>query len=178
MYYASGPPPARLRQLLALERSGLVRFIGADTTVGADAERHSFTAASSSHPDVVHARVLVESTVAAPSLARTASPLLRRLRDRGEIVEEIASDATGWSANTGKVVVAGAACQLVERDGRPHPGRYGLGAFTSRPSAGAFSRPRSDAPAFRQHDLVARTVLADLAERAARPSRPTAVAVA
>ena len=36
MYYASGPPPARLRQLLALEAAGLVRFIGVHTTVHAD----------------------------------------------------------------------------------------------------------------------------------------------
>ena len=42
MYYASGPPPQRLRQLLALVEAGLVRFVGADTTISTDAVRGLF----------------------------------------------------------------------------------------------------------------------------------------
>ncbi len=37
MYYASGPPPARLRQFLALADAGVLRFVGADISVTADA---------------------------------------------------------------------------------------------------------------------------------------------
>ena len=44
MYYASGPPPARLRQFLALAQAGLPRFIGADTVVTADIDRAYFVA--------------------------------------------------------------------------------------------------------------------------------------
>ncbi len=51
MYYASGPPPERLRQLLALADAGLVRFVGADMRVTADEETGTFVATSSSHPD-------------------------------------------------------------------------------------------------------------------------------
>ena len=54
MYYASGPPPARLRQLLALADAGLLRFIGADIDgrPPTPIERR-FVARSTSHPDGV-----------------------------------------------------------------------------------------------------------------------------
>jgi uncharacterized NAD(P)/FAD-binding protein YdhS len=164
MYYASGPPPARLRQLLALEEAGLVRFLGADTSVTTDPQRGLFVARSASHPDEVLAPALVESRIAEPSLSRTADELLARLRDRGEVVEEVVTDGD-WSANTGKVLVAGPALNLVAADGQVHPARHALGSFTSRPAAGAFSRPRTNAPAFRQHDVIARTLLRNVAER-------------
>lgn len=178
MYYASGPPPARLRQLLALEAAGLVRFIGAGTTVTADPQGRAFVATSTSHPDEIRAGVLVEATIADASLTRTADALLRRLRDRGEVAEETVTGDDGWAANTGKVVVDGPALNLVGADGRLHPSRFGLGAFTSRPAAGAFSRPRTNAPAFRQHDVVARTILAGLPLRTPEPHRRPVVAAA
>ena len=171
MYYASGPPPARLRQLLALEAAGLVRFIGAHTTVRADHPRGLFVATSASHPDEIFAGVLVEATVAGASLTRTTDILLQHLRDRGEVIEEVVTDDDGWQANTGKVVVGGPALNLVGADGRLHPLRHGIGAFTSRPAAGAFSRPNTNAPAFRQHDVVARSILETLARH--RASAPT-----
>ncbi|MCU1401240.1 MAG: hypothetical protein JWN62_4349 [Acidimicrobiales bacterium] len=162
MYYASGPPPARLRQLLALERVGIVRFIGAGTTVRADSERGAFVATSTSHPEQISAGAMIDAVVAPATVSRTADVLLQRLRDRGELLEEIAADESGWSANTGKVVVSGPALNLVDRDGEAHPHRHGIGSFTSRPAAGAFSRPRTNAPTFRQNDVVARAVLASL----------------
>ena len=167
MYYCSGPPPDRLRQLLALQRAGLVRFIGAGTTVRPDEHAQRFVATSTSHPEELHARALVHAVVAAPSLSRTADVLLQRLRDRGEAVEEIVTDGD-WSTNTGKVVVATKALRMVDAAGGNHPRRHGLGNFTSRPAAGAFARPRTNAPAFRQNDAVAREVLRELADAAAR----------
>ena len=53
--------------------------------------------------------------------------------------------------------------RLVRSDGSAHPHRRAVGVFTSRPAAGAFARPRTNAPAFRQNDLVARSVLANRA---------------
>lgn len=169
MYYASGPPPARLRQLLALERAGLVRFIGAGTTVRPDAHAERFVATSTSHPEELHARALVHAVVAAPTLSRTADVLLQRLRDRGAVTEEVVVDGE-WSANTGKVVVATKALRLVDAGGRAHPRRHALGNFTNRPAGGTFARPRTNAPAFRQNDAVARSLLAELAEAAASAS--------
>ena len=166
MYYASGPPPARLRQLLALQEAGLVRFIGAGTTVHPDAHAHRFVATSTSHPEEIGARALVHAVVAAPTLGRTADALLQRLRDRGEAVEEVVTEGE-WQVNTGKVVVATNALRVVDGAGVAHPRRHALGAFTSRPAAGAFSRPRTNAPAFRQNDAVARVVLGELAAASA-----------
>ena len=140
------------------------------TTVRADHRRGVFVATSASHPDETCAGALVEATIADASLTRTADTLLQRLRDRGEVIEEIVTDDDGWQANTGKVVVGGPALNLVGADGRLHPLRHGLGAFTSRPAAGAFSRPNTNAPAFRQHDVVARSILDTLARR--QPSAP------
>ena len=161
MYYASGPPPARLRQLLALERAGLVRFIGADTTVRADEQRGVFVATSSSHPDEIEATGLVDAVIAGASVTRTADALVATLRDRGELLEEVVFDGD-WSLNSGKVAVTGSTMNVVRADGTAHDRLHAIGSFTSRPVAGAFSRPRTNAPTFRQNDLIARTVLRTL----------------
>ncbi len=165
MYYASGPPAPRLRQLLALADAGLVRFLGAGTTVVGDARRGRFGARSTSHPDVVAARTLVEARIASPSLSRTTDALLRHLLGRGEVVEEVVHEG-GWSKNTGKLVVGGPALRVLRADGRTHPHRHALGVFTNRPASGAFARPRTNAPAFRQNDAVARAILTALAAMA------------
>ena len=173
MYYASGPPPARLRQFLALADAGLLRFIGADTTVTADADRGRFVARSASHPDEIVGRRR-SSTPASPR-RRSAAPtdrLLRRLHERGEVVEEVVTDDDGWTANTGKVVVTGPDLRLARRDGTGHPRRHAVGVFTNRPAAGAFARPRTNAPAFRQNDQVARSILATLASLRPVPPSP------
>ncbi|MCU1394093.1 MAG: hypothetical protein JWM34_2521 [Ilumatobacteraceae bacterium] len=171
MYYASGPPPRRLRQLLALEEAGLVRFIGANTTVHTDDARGTFVATSTSHPDEVVADALVEAVVAGASVSRSADTLIQRLRDRGALVEEVASEG-GWSANTGKVVVTGPALLVARADGTAHDARHAIGSFTSRPAAGAFSRPLTNAPTFRQNDLIARTILRSLHDRESATCSP------
>ena len=164
MYYASGPPPGRLRQLLALADAGVVRFIGGGMTVHCDEARGRFVATSTSHDEQIVASVLVDARVAKATVSRTADPLLIALAERGEIVEEVVcDDATGWSLNTGKVVVDGPDMHLVDAHGRLHPRRHALGVFTSRPAAGAFARPNTNAPIFRQNDAVARSVLSTLA---------------
>jgi hypothetical protein len=53
---------------------------------------------------------------------------------------------------------------VVRRDGTAHPRRHALGVFTNRPAAGALARPRMNAPAFRQNDAVARSILTSLAQ--------------
>jgi hypothetical protein len=66
-----------------------------------------------------------------------------------------------WSANTGKLLTD-PELRVVTASGAPHPRRFAVGTFTNRPAAGAFARPRTNAPSFRQHDALARTVLGDL----------------
>jgi len=169
MYYASGPPPERLRQLVALADAGLVRFIGEHTTVTGDDATGTFIATSTSHPERVRSALLVDARVASPSVSRTTDRLLRGLYERGEVIEESVADGDGWHRNTGKVVVAGPSLRVVRADGTEHPRRHALGVFTSRPAAGAFARPRTNAPAFRQNDAVARAILTSIGT-AARPT--------
>ena len=58
---------------------------------------------------------------------------------------------------------------------RPHPRRFALGPHTDARSGGAFTRPRTNAPAFRQNDATARALLTFLRDRAAPPApRPAA----
>jgi hypothetical protein len=174
MYYASGPPPARLKQLIALADAGLVRFVGADMAVRADDETGTFVATSSSHPDQIRGTVLIDARIARPSVSRSTSVLLRRLHMRGEIVEDVVVDGE-WSTNTGRVAVTGSALQLKRKDGTGHPRRHALGAFTNRQVAGAFARPRFNAPAFRQNDAVARAILTTLASLNAGSTEAEAV---
>jgi len=162
MYYASGPPPERLRQLLALVDAGLVRFVGADMRVHFDARDGVFVATSSTHPDEIRGSAVIDARIARPSVSRSTSVLLRRLHVRGEIVEDVVMDE-GWAMNTGRASVTGPALNLLRHDGTGHPRRHALGAFTNRQVAGAFARPRFNAPAFRQNDAVARAVLTTLA---------------
>ncbi|MER5817411.1 FAD/NAD(P)-binding protein [Streptomyces californicus] len=151
-YLASGPPGPRLHQLLALSRAGVVRFLGADLTVEADEERGLFRARSATVPGAAtEARALVEARLPDPSLRHTASPLLRALRDEGAAV-------TG----SGLLSVDPADSRVLDRAGRPHPRRFALGPFTTARNSGAFTRPRTGGPAFRQNDAAARAALAFL----------------
>ncbi|MEE4422899.1 FAD/NAD(P)-binding protein [Streptomyces bugieae] len=159
-YLASGPPGPRLRQLLALSRAGVVRFLGADTTVTADERRGVFRAESPSVPgESVTARALVEARLPEPTVAHTRDTLLRSLYAEGAA-----------ATPAGLLAVDPADGRILDRAGLPHPRRFALGPHTDARAGGAFSRPRTNAPAFRQNDATARVLLAFLRDRAARPT--------
>jgi hypothetical protein len=166
-FLASGPPGFRLRQLVALSRAGLVRFLGADLSVGTDEATGTFTATGSSVPGhTVHATALIEAYLPGPGLARTRDPLLRRLYRSGALTEEVVADA-GHTHRSGRISVSVPDGRLLDPGaGGPHPRRIALGAPTDSRAVAAFARPRTDAPAFRQNDAVARTVLRALGEAA------------
>lgn len=76
---------------------------------------------------------------------------------------------------TGLLAVAPADGRILDRAGLPHPRRFALGPHTDARSGGAFARPRTNAPAFRQNDATARALLTFLRDRAAPPApRPAA----
>ncbi len=157
-YLASGPPGPRLQQLLALSRAGVVRFLGGGLTVEPDEEQGLFRARSATVPGVrTEARALVEARLPDPSLRHTASPLLRALRDDGAAVTD-----------TGLLSVDPADSRVLDRAGRPHPRRFALGPFTTARSSGAFTRPRTGGPAFRQNDAAARAALTFLRDLSCR----------
>lgn len=76
---AAGP---RLRQLLALSRAGVLKFVGADMAV--HARDGVFRASSATVPgSSVEARALVEARLPEPTLRRALDPLLRELHADG-----------------------------------------------------------------------------------------------
>ncbi|WP_329246801.1 FAD/NAD(P)-binding protein [Streptomyces sp. NBC_01478] len=158
-YLASGPPGPRLRQLLALSRAGVVRFVGADMAVAA--EDGVFRASSATVPGVTtEARALVEARLPEPTVGRSVDPLLRELHADGAVVE----------SPEGLLRVERTDGRILDRAGQPHPRRFALGPYTDVRTPGAFTRPRTGGPAFRQNDATARallTFLRDLACRAA-----------
>ena len=154
-FYASGPPGHRLRELLALVRAGIVRFAGPELRVRVVDGR--FAADSPAVPGTIEATTLIDARLPAPSVRRATDPLLRTLFDRGEVAEELLLDVA-TARGTGRIHTT-ADGLLVDAHGTPHPRRFALGPHTSARSPGAFTRPRTNAPGFRQNDAVARRIL-------------------
>ncbi|MEV1022707.1 FAD/NAD(P)-binding protein [Streptomyces sp. NPDC050264] len=155
-YLASGPPGPRLRQLLALSRAGVVKFVGADMRISA--EGGVFRATGVTVPGhVVEARALVEARLPQPTLARTRDRLLRELHEDG-----------AQSTPAGLLAVDPDDGRVLYGDGSAHPRRFALGPHTNARGAGAFTRPRTNSPSFRQNDATARAVLAFLRDLSCR----------
>ncbi|MFF3712552.1 FAD/NAD(P)-binding protein [Streptomyces phaeochromogenes] len=149
-YLASGPPGPRLRQMLALSRAGVLRFLGAGMTVSAS--DGVFRAGSAGVPgEYVEARALVEARLPHPTVERTRDSLLRELYAEGAA-----------ATPEGLLAVDPADGRVLDRSGAPHPRRFALGPHTDARGSGAFTRPRTGGPAFRQNDATARAALAFL----------------
>ncbi|MGN9816881.1 FAD/NAD(P)-binding protein [Streptomyces sp. SD11] len=155
-FLASGPPGPRLRQLLALSRAGVLNFLGAGMTVSA--EDGVFRATSATVPGAyVEARALVEARLPHPTVERTRDTLLRELYAEGAA-----------ATPEGLLAVDPADGRVLDRSGAPHPRRFALGPHTDARGSGAFTRPRTGGPAFRQNDATARAALAFLRDLSCR----------
>ncbi|MEZ0164295.1 FAD/NAD(P)-binding protein [Kineococcus sp. LSe6-4] len=149
-YVASGPPPRRLRELLALADAGVVRFLGGDVRFAPDEVGRCWTARSANSPDTVGAAVLVDARLPEARATASADPVLRHLTGRGEL-RELAG---------GKLVVDPGQ-RLVHADGSVHPRRFAVGPWVAGGGwAAAFARPGLDAGFFRLNDRLARALLA------------------
>ncbi|TWG02162.1 hypothetical protein FHX80_11563 [Streptomyces brevispora] len=140
-YLASGPPGPRL--LLVLFRAGVVRFLGAGTTVEADERQGVFRARSATVPgERIEARALVEARLPDPSPERTRSTLLRTLH----------ADGAGATA-TGLLTVDPGDGRILDREGHPHPRRFALGPSTTARARRLHPAPhrRPGLPAERRH---------------------------
>ncbi|MEW2349851.1 FAD/NAD(P)-binding protein [Streptomyces sp. NPDC006684] len=147
-FLASGPPGPRLRALRGLAEAGLVRFLGADMTVRA--VDGAFEARSASLPEhAVRARALVEARLPQPEAGRVRDPLLRGLFTAGALATE-----------DGLLAVTPGDGRVRWNDGSTHSRLFALGPHTDARGAGAFTRPRTNSPAFRQNDATARALLA------------------
>jgi hypothetical protein len=168
-FVASGPPPRRLEQLLALHRAGIVRFAGPDLDVAIDNDQ--FVAIS---PDVggeIRARAFVEARLPRPDVLATTDPLLRGLLDSGALAADELFAADGTSLGGGQLK-ADSRSRAIRADGSTHDALFLLGPSVSG-SAGSsgFSRPHFNAPGFRQNDAVARDLLKLLAPTVRKEER-------
>jgi hypothetical protein len=158
----SGPPPQRLRELLALHRAGLLQFIGPGLEIAADEESGQFVGVSAQGGVRVSATALVEARLPAPAVAGSANPLLRFLHGSGLGSEQTVLTADGLHP-TGRLLVSGAN-ELVSPLGEPNRRLFAVGPNTSGWGAGAFARPGTNAAPFRENDALARRILGVLAE--------------
>lgn len=161
-YLASGPPGHRLEELLALQRAGILHFLGAGLRVEADETLGRFVASSASVPGTVVADALVDARLPSPHVERTRDTLIANLYGRGEVSQHVLVGDDGAIHATGLLDVDADSLRLITGGGTPHPRRYALGAPTNRRLAGTFARPRTNAVGFRQTDSLARHLLAAL----------------
>lgn len=157
-FYASGPPPDRLEQLLALEEAGVLAFLGGGLQVAADPVRGVFVARSTTVPGDVVARAMIDATLPAFHLGRTLDPLLASLAARGEAVSRVLNASDGRPLDTGQLLVD-PTHRVVRADGTSAGRRFALGMHTMIKTP-AFARPGSNGPMHRHNDQVARTLLA------------------
>ncbi|MEZ3161226.1 FAD/NAD(P)-binding protein [Microbacterium sp. BWT-B31] len=177
-YVASGPPPHRLEELLALADAGVVRFLGPDVAVSVGAR--GFAASSPHVPGQTVATSLVDAWLPAANAALSTDPALRELATvhgselrvtvlptpspRAADVRDAATGRVGpavYDGSLGRVRVT-ADGRLWRPDGTAHETLFAIGPFTSLTEAGAFTRPAADSLALRQTDLVAGAIAARL----------------
>ena len=121
--FGSGPPLRRARQLLAAHEAGVVRFAGGRIAVDVRDDGVTLTTRAG---ETVAAGLLVEAWLPAPSVERTADPLLRRLLEDGigrvwRFPDGTASDALDVRAEDGALIGAdGAAASDLFSVGVPH----------------------------------------------------------
>ncbi|MHC6594596.1 FAD/NAD(P)-binding protein [Arthrobacter sp. C152] len=161
----SGPPPHRLRQMIALHRAGLLQFLGPGLEVTADEATGTFRASSPQSEVSVSAKALIEARLPSTSVARSLNPVLSSLYRSGLGSEQQLLAADGIHS-TGKLLVSSRR-QVVDAGGNPRSTLFAVGPGTSGWGAGAFARPNTNAAPFRENDALARTLLRAARELAA-----------
>ncbi|OYO05829.1 NADPH-dependent FMN reductase [Enemella evansiae] len=159
-FVCSGPPPRRLAELLALHRAGVVHFLGPELSVELDGDH--FVARSQGHETGVRTRALVDAFLARVDINETADPAIRSLLARGQLATERIPGPDGGRL-PGGLLRTDREARALRRDGSVHPNRYLVGPSVSGSAgAGGLARPGFNAPAFRQNDRLARTLLGGL----------------
>ncbi|MEU6382664.1 FAD/NAD(P)-binding protein [Streptomyces bauhiniae] len=154
---ASGPPPRRARELLALAEAGVVRFVGPDMWVRAAQGR--FEAGSSAVPgNTVTATGLVEARLPVGASPASRDPLLNSLYERGHLWESGGAE-DGFCHRTGLAAVDSRDGAVLDAAGRRHPRWFALGPFTTALAGGNFTRPGANPVSSRLTDAVARSAL-------------------
>lgn len=168
LFLASGPPPTRTRQVLALVEAGVVQLIGPEIAVEVDEAAGEFVARSPITGAVVRARALAETRMSKGRVPDTDDPLLRALLDSGRArihtlpapdgrpVPSASLDAVPPSASE--------ALGLALIDGAGEPSArvlvLGIPALSTQPGSAIGASPGVRSPLLAGADLAARRVLA------------------
>lgn len=148
----SGPPPHRLQQLLALERAGIIRFLGPGLRVTADEASGRFRARGATGIEIA-ADALVDAFLPEPSLQESTNPLLRDLVTGGDAALGRESTASPGALDTD------ARHRVIGPDGTARERLWAVGPWTSELPIAAFARPNTNAPCHRRNDALARELL-------------------
>ncbi|BDX34370.1 hypothetical protein TUM20985_49170 [Mycobacterium antarcticum] len=128
-FLSIGPPAERIEQFCALMDAGVLEVLGPDLRV--DCSGGQFVAHSGACPDLtVRAATLIEARLPETDLHRTADPLLRTLRDRGECRPHRIPIRGGGHWVAGGVAVTRRPYRLLDAHDRAHPRRFAFGVPT------------------------------------------------
>lgn len=159
-FLSIGPPAERIEQFCALMDAGVLEVLGPDLRV--DCSGGQFVAYSGVCPDVtVRAATLVEARLPETDLRRTADPLLRALRDRGECRPYRIPIRGGGDWVAGGVAVTRRPYRLLDVHDRAHPRRFAFGVPTESVHwvTAAGIRPGVNSVILGDADAIARTTL-------------------
>lgn len=163
----SGPPPHRLRQLIALHEAGVLRFLGPNVEIELDHTLGEFVASSPQISGQTRARALIEARLPSATVARSANPLLANLHAKETITEQQLLFPDGI-LSTGRLLVS-ENYEVVGGSALSRPGLFAVGPATTAGAHGAFARPNSNGPSFRANDALARGVLRHVSASIAQP---------
>ena len=174
-FLASGPPPDRLEQLLALSRAGVVRFLGGGAVVPGRRRRPGVPwpvaqrpGGGGGQPALIEAR-LPRPTWRAPAMSGALLVVARARDVRGA---RCSTTTTAPAISTGRLMVSAEHLRTA-RSQRAAPSSAVRPWCSHQPVGGGSVLPAPhQRPAFRQHDAAARAILQQLAEL----ERPTSSA--
>ncbi len=147
-YIGSGPPPIRVKQILALHEAGLVRFLGPGLSIAAD--ETGYTARSAAHPEPKTFTHFVDARLARQSAEKAADPVLESLRSTGALLLEDTAHAKLRTDEAG---------HALDADGRSQSDLFLIGPAVSGSTAEAFTRPHTGAPVFADNERIASAIL-------------------
>ncbi|WP_051864864.1 FAD/NAD(P)-binding domain-containing protein [Streptomyces griseus] len=154
-FLSIGPPRRRIEELVALVEAGVVEVLGPGLEVR-EAEGAWVARSPVVRGSEVRVKTLIEARLPEPDLRRTADELLARLLRSGQCRPH-----TVDGYETGGVDVTERPYHLIDRQNRPHAGRFAFGVPTEGvhwvTAAGA--RPGVDSVTLSDADAVARAAL-------------------
>ncbi|MCM3661389.1 FAD/NAD(P)-binding protein [Georgenia satyanarayanai] len=157
---ASGPPPERTAQLLALVRGGVVELLGEGLSV--TVERGRFVARSQVIGREHRVRAFVETRMSKGHADVTDDPLLRSLLDSGRARLHARSGPDGTVSATRTLDVTPEEFHLLDAAGRPDPRVVviGIPAGDVQPGSAIGATPGIPSPLVAGADRAAAQVLA------------------